>query len=70
MNAMLQWEIDWVMANAHRYESPMHAKAVCGNITKRYYIAKAKRLAAEYRREATHANIRALFDHLEKEDAS
>jgi hypothetical protein len=67
MNAMLQWELDWVMEHADRYGCPQHAKAVCGNITKRYYIAKAKRLAADYRCEATHANIRALFDHLEHE---
>lgn len=65
MNAMLQWEIDWVMEHAHRYESPMHATAVCGNITKRYHIAKSKRLAAEYRRDPTHANLEALLEHHE-----
>ena len=38
-STLLQWELDWVMANADRYECPWHARAVCGNITKRYYIA-------------------------------
>lgn len=65
MNAMLQWELDWVMENADSYECPWHAKAVCGNITKRYYIAKAKRLHAEFERDSTEENLNLLFEHLE-----
>lgn len=65
MNAMLQWELDWVMEHADRYGCPMHAKAVCGNITKRYYIAKTHRLHAEYKHEPTEENLSLLFEHLE-----
>lgn len=64
MNAMLQWELDWVMEHAHLYGCPQHAKAVCGNITKRYFIAATKRLAADYRREPTPENLDALLEHL------
>ncbi len=62
---LLQWELDWVMANADRYECPWHARAVCGNITKRYFIAATKRLAANYRREPTGEHLNALLEHLE-----
>ncbi len=65
MNVMLQWELDWVMDNADRYGCLWHAKAVCGNITKRYYIAKTHRLHAEYKREPTEENLNLLFEHLE-----
>jgi len=64
MNAMLQWELDWVMDNADRYGCLWHAKAVCGNITKRYHIAKTKRLAADFNRDSTHENFEALMEHI------
>jgi hypothetical protein len=65
MNSLLQWELDWVMANADRYGCLWHAKAVCGNITKRYHIAASKRLADDYRREPTDEHLNALLEHLE-----
>ncbi len=64
-DTLLQWELDWVMDNADWYECPRHAKAVCGNITKRYYIAASKRLADDYRREPTDKHLNALLEHLE-----
>lgn len=52
------------MENADRYGCPWHARAVCGNITKRYHIAKTKRLAADYQREPTSKNLKALLEHI------
>ena len=53
INSSLQWEIDWVMENASQYNSGLTfprraqslalAKAVCGNITKRYRIAELEK---------------------------
>ncbi len=48
MNICLQAEINWVNANINRYDSPMHAKAVIGNITKRYALTEVKKLIAAY----------------------
>lgn len=61
---MLQWELDWVMEHADSYGCPWHAKAVCGNITKRYHIAKTKRLADDFNRDSTHENFEALMEHI------
>jgi len=44
MNNQLQWEIDWINTNSFRYDSPLHVKAVIGNITKRYSANETKRL--------------------------
>ena len=44
----MEWEINWLRANAHMYEGPMHVQAVIQNIIKRYEIraltAKLKEL--------------------------
>lgn len=37
-NRALEWELNWIDTNQHRYDSPMHALAVKGNIEKRYKI--------------------------------
>ena len=63
-NALLQWELDWVMENVDLYHGEWHAKAVCGNITKRYFIVAAQRLSAEYQREPTEENLNKLLAHL------
>jgi len=34
----MQWELDWVSSNVHRYTSFEHAEAVKRNIEKRYKI--------------------------------
>lgn len=34
----MQWELEWVALNLHRYTSPEHAEAVKRNIEKRYKI--------------------------------
>ena len=44
-NANLIWEAEWIVANQDKYDSPMHAAAVIGNIEKRYWIDEAKRIA-------------------------
>ncbi len=67
MNAALQWEINWVMENADRYGCPQHAKAVCGNITKRYFADKAKKLLAEQMRDPDIENMNALLAHFDFE---
>jgi len=38
MSAALQWELDWIDNNVHRYDSPLHAESVKRNIEKRYHI--------------------------------
>jgi len=43
----MQWELDWIDRNVHRYDSPMHAEAVKRNIEKRYYILELERLLKE-----------------------
>lgn len=34
----MKWELDWIDAHSHLYDSPMHAAAVKKNIEKRYKI--------------------------------
>ena len=36
MSNALKWELQWIDANAHRYEGPMHLTAVKRFITERY----------------------------------
>lgn len=43
MSRLLDDEIKWINANAERYDSDMHKRAVIGNITKRYQIAELKK---------------------------
>ncbi len=53
MTPALQWELDWVMKNAdlytggatyaNRLQCRQLARAVCGNITKRYRIAELEK---------------------------
>ncbi len=45
MDDNLLWEINWIKRNQKRYDSPLHATAVIGNIKKRYWIDKARRIA-------------------------
>ncbi len=48
MNICLQAEINWINANVDRYDCPMHAQAVIGNIIKRYALVEVKKLIAAY----------------------
>lgn len=43
MNILLKAEIEWINKNQHLYTSPLHARAVIGNITKRYEIVDLKK---------------------------
>lgn len=43
MSKLLQDELDWIDNNIERYDSPMHAAAVKGNISKRYKINELER---------------------------
>lgn len=51
----MQWELEWISANVHRYTSPEHAEAVKRNIEKRYQILdlqrRVKSLEAELERK-------------------
>jgi hypothetical protein len=61
-NTLLQWEIEWVQKNQHLYDGPMHAKAVIGNIKKRYWIAEVKKRISQFEQTKTTASYQALFD--------
>lgn len=63
--ACLQWELDWVMEHADQYGCPQHAKAVCGNITKRYHAAEAKKLVTEYQRDPSDETLAAVYEYFE-----
>lgn len=71
INHSLQWELDWVMAHVARFGPPehdkwWHAKAICGNITKRYHAAKAKKILEDYKRTYPHVDtLNELYDHFE-----
>ena len=60
--SLLQDEIDWILANQHRYEGPMHARAVIGNIEKRYKLAEAKKAVQKWADHATTGNAFAVQD--------
>lgn len=45
--SLMNWEIEWVKANAHRYQGEYHVKAVIANIKKRYQM---KEMTAEINR--------------------
>lgn len=47
----MQWELEWVSANVHRYTSPEHAVAVQRNIQKRYQILALQRRIEALERE-------------------
>ncbi len=63
VNDALQWEIDWINNNQELYESPLHIKAVIGNITKRYFADKAKKLVEEFAKKRTTGAMFAIFEH-------
>ena len=62
MNICLQAEIDWINANVHRYEGPWHAKAVIGNITKRYAMDEVKKLVQAYKTSRNTKDQLELFE--------
>ncbi len=63
MSDALQWEINWINKNIDMYDSPMHAKAVIGNITKRYAANKVKRLVEVFTRKRTTGSMLDLLEH-------
>ena len=65
MDANLQWEIEWIQANVERYDSPLHARSVIGNITKRYAAAEVARLVANYGESRTTGDQLKLLEHFE-----
>lgn len=62
-NHLLQGEIDWINANVDRYESPAHAQAVIGNITKMYFIRESQRLVKAFDTRRTTGDMFKLFEH-------
>ena len=64
MNICLQAEINWINVNTDRYDSPLHAKAVIGNITKRYAMDKIKKLITQYNQTRNTRDQLELFDWL------
>lgn len=54
--SLLQDEIDWILANQHRYEGPMHARAVIGNIEKRYKLTAAHKAVQKWADAPTTGN--------------
>lgn len=39
----MEWELAWIDANRHLYDSPLHAEAVKRNIEKRYRILELEK---------------------------
>lgn len=62
MNILLHDEILWIERNQHRYDSPTHAKAVIGNIEKRYWIAEAKKRIALFQKTKTTGDQLGMFE--------
>jgi len=52
------------MSHPEGYDGPMHQKAVCGNITKRYAATKLMKLVQAYAELRTTGTQLALFEHI------
>jgi len=64
MNVCLQAEIDWINGNIDHYDSPLHAKAVIGSITKRYAMTEITKLITKYNQTRNTRDQLELFDWL------
>jgi len=60
----LQWEIDWIMSHPEGYDGPMHQKAVCGNVIKRYKATALNKLVNNYAESRTTGDQVSLFEHI------
>ncbi len=67
-NTALQWEIDWIMSHPDGYDGPMHQKAVCGNVTKRYAMNELLRHINAYADTHMIKDQIALFEYVGKEN--
>ena len=61
----LQWELNWIKANVDKYDSPLHAASVMGNISKRYEAAEVSRLVANFSESRNTRDMLKLFEHFQ-----
>lgn len=60
----LEWELNWVVEHPERYEGPLHQRAVCENIKKRYRHSTIMAAASKWAERPTTGHVFELRDAL------